>query len=123
MKVIYPSQVEPREYASIDTPADLAAAIRAAAEDTLEEVLDDTAWNDIQEAVERMLNDDESIEDFVDYNEPGGPEDFYRVGDAICIYSYATGALVYGAAEEHAAAAVGAFRSYMADERADLSNG
>ncbi len=123
MKAIYLSQVDPCEYASIDTPADLAAAIRAAAQDTLEEVQDDTASNDIQAAVESMLNDDESIEEFIDYDEPGGPEDFYRVGGAICIHSYATGAVIYGTAEEHAAAAVGAFRSYMADERADLSNG
>lgn len=123
MKAIHLSQVEPREYASIVTPADLAAAIRAAVQDTLEQVQDDTASNDIQEAVESMLNDDESYEEFMDYDEPGGPEDFYRVGGTICIHYHASGSLVYGTAEGHAAAAVRDFRSYVADERAELSNG
>lgn len=117
MKAIKLSQVEPQAHVDILTPIDLAEAILEADADSLESILDHGAGAEIDDAVEGMLINGESMEAFLDYNEIDVVP--YRVGDVVCLHWRAVGVVTYGTAQEHAADFVSSFRQHEAEEAAE----
>lgn len=117
MKKLNISQFSAREHEEPSSPQELVEAILAGCD--LEE--DAHAASQVDDAVQQLLSEDESIEEFRDYNDQD--TNFYRVGDEICGYEVAAGGLYCGSIEEHAKSAVEDFRTYLADRNDDLSAG
>jgi hypothetical protein len=114
MRTLHTSQYSPQEHDDPTTPEQLIEAILAVVD--LEE--DDLAASEIYDAVEDLLTEDESIEEFTRYNERD--EQIYRLGEEVCIYVPPAGVLCCGTVAEHAASDVASFREYIAEREADL---
>lgn len=118
MKNFTISQFAPCEHPEPATLQQLIETIRAGGFG-LEGLEDDVAASQIDDAVQNLLTEDESIEEFYDYNE--ADINFYRVGGEICVYWRAAGVLRCGSIEEHAAVDVKSFRTYLSERDDDLN--
>ncbi|MFG6596252.1 hypothetical protein ACGYK4_17040 [Sulfitobacter sp. 1A13368] len=117
MKTLNISQFSAHEHAEPSSPQELLEAMLAGCD--IEE--NNIAASQIDDAVQDLLTEDESIEEFWAYNEKD--EEFYRIGDEICVYGLTTGNLHCGSADEHAASDVADFREYISEQDDDLNTG